>query len=512
MNKIYKNQNSGFITLEIVLAFAILLINITGILLLTTSFQGAGTGYIINQGQLVKVNNETNQEFIYKVQEQLEKKKSEARHNFLSIEDENKIEQSGPLSYLKNLDVNDLTPCKKKVKSEISWNTSSLNPQKIEFSTIFVDIAEALALGGDCRAEPSNYNWDNPMTASSTSLGGAGATDLDIKNNYIYLSSSPSASDKDDFYIYEFNPFADPQTLTKKSSINTSAGINAIDYASGYAYVANNEKSNQLIIIDVRDPDSPNIISSTSLPDINTGYGRSIYYYDNKVYIGTQYLACPPSCLPKQNNEFHIYDVTVPNNPQHIGRYNVNHNINDIIVRNEIAFLATSYDLGEIMIFDVSDPTNISLLSIFDAKNIDGTANSKDGWTLELLGNKLYLGRAAASKNNTKERDFYILDVSNPLDPIILGSKNLEMSSSSKVIGIKASGQFAFLGLDNPTVGFRILNISDPSNITDHTVCTSYNYSENSTSLEMEGNYIFTTNRSNDEIRVIKDQDTSCIP
>lgn len=513
---INKKQNNGFITIELILAFAILMINITGILLLTTSFNGTGAGYVINQGQLVAVNNETNQEFIYKNQEQLEEKRAESKDNYLSIETyDNPIsELSWPLSYLKDLKVLDLTPCKKKVTSEITWNTLSPNPQKIEFSTLFVDIAEALALGGDCGIETSNADWDNPITTSSIGIGGSGATDLDINKNIIYLSSTPSSSEKNDFYIYKFNPLTDPQTLIWKSSLNISNGINALDYADNYVYLANNEKSNQLIVLDVNDIENPTVAASISLPDLTTGYGRSIYYYNNKIYLGTQYLACPPSCLPQQNNEFHVYDVSDPTKPQHLGRYNVNHNINDIIVRNNYAFLATSDDTGEVLVYDISNPADIKPVAFFDAKNVDGSANNKDGLSLDILGNKLYLGRSAVNKNIPDQRDFYILDISDPTDLIVLGSKNLKLNSatSSKIIGIKVRGKLAFLGLDDSTVGFRILEISDPSNITDHHVCVSYNFSENTTAIDMEGDYLFTSNMSNDEIRVIKDQETSCTP
>jgi len=73
-------------------------------------------------------------------------------------------------------------------------------------------------------------------------------------------------------------------------------------------------------------------------------------------------------------------------------------------------------------------------------------------------------------------------------------------------------------------VGLQIFNVSEPSNPTPPSECASVNYSENASGLDawvytfdMDGDgedenvgFVFTSNFSNDEIRVIHDQPGAC--
>jgi len=486
----YIKQNKGAATLELLIAFAILIINITAVMLL------------ISGGQSIYVDSETNSEALSFTQQRIEQARGETETNFNSIVSSpiGGINiTSGPITYKATDIVTDFSPCLKQLSTQLDYKSES-RTQYVSLVTLIGSVTEALALGGDCSIEPlgGGADWDNPITATSVGIGGQGATDIDVHNNFIYLTSAPSAASKEDFFIYQFDPVV--ITLTEKSKMNVSKGLNAVDVINDYAFTANNETSNNLKIFNISNPTSPSVIASVSLPGMTVGIARSIFYYNNNVYIGTQYLACL-SCSPQQNNEFHVFDVSNPASPVWRGSFKVNHNINSIVVRNNYAYLATSDNNGEIRIYDISDPANISLTGLFNAPG------NENGESLFLLGNKLYLGR---DRTPAARKDFYILDISNPASPTELGSKNLGLNPNTVVVGVVVKGNLAFLALDNPTSGLQILNISNPSNIVKHTVCTTLNFSENSTALDMEGDVIFSANKSNNEIRVIKDQTSTC--
>lgn len=486
MKKYSKKNTDGNSTLEILIAFGILVLSLSAIIV------------VIFGNQSVSVDSETNNEAIYKTKKILESARAQSRQDFDFLSSTSTTDVSGNITYIQNLTVTDLSPCQKQATTTTAWIIGGTKPQKIELGTYLANPLAALALGGDCSSMPPSSNWDNPTTAISKSLGGQGATDIDVKNNMIYLTSDPSATSKEDLYIYEFNPTA--ITLTERGKINVSGGLNAVDTINNYAFTLNSETTRHLMVFDVSDPASPLLISSSTLPYMTTGIGRSIYYYNNFLYIGTQYLACP-SCPPQQNNEFHVYDVSNPSGPIWRGSFNVNHNINDIVVRGNYAYLATSDDSGELHIYNISDPSNITFVSSFN------TPGNEDGQSLYILGNKLYLGR---DRTPSSRRDFYIFNITNPSNITELGSKNLGLNPGTSVVGLIVRGSLAFVGLDNPTFGLKILNISNPLNIVDHSVCTTLNFSENTTALDMEGDYLFSANDSNDEIRVIRDQTSSC--
>ncbi|MEK7569736.1 MAG: hypothetical protein AAB500_02515 [Patescibacteria group bacterium] len=483
-----RNKQAGIVTIELLIAFAILVLNMTAIMLL------------ISGGQSIYVDSETNTEAITKAKEMLEVARADAHEDFDSV-------VPGTTSddiYTRELKVKDLTPCKKDVTARVGW---SLTPRLLEitFQTLLVGTDVVAVLGGDCDSDGTNSEWDNPITATSIGIGGQGATDIDVRNNFIYLTSTPSAPAKEDFFIYEFDP--DALTLTERWKTNVSKGLNRVDAINGYAFVANNDTSNHLMVFDT-DLSSPSLLTSASLPEMTAGIARSIFYYNDFVYIGTQYLACPPgSCLPTQNNELHVFDVSSPGAPMHKGSYKTNTNINDIVVRGDYAYLATSHDDKEVMILDVSEPGDIEEVGAFDAQDVPSGAG-EDGTSLYLLGNRLYLGRIRAPSSRP---DFYVLDITaNPANPPVLGSRNLGMNPSGpRVTGIIAKGNLVFVGMDDPNFGLKILDLVFPS-LPYHTTCTSLNFSENSTAMDFDQDFVFSANRSNDEIRVIQDQPSTC--
>jgi hypothetical protein len=195
--------------------------------------------------------------------------------------------------------------------------------------------------------------------------------------------------------------------------------------------------------------------------------------------------------------------VSTPTSPVWLGSFNVNHNINAIAVRGNYAYLATSNDAGEVMIYNVQNATAPTF-----AGSLDTTGN-EDAQSLYLLGDRLYVGR---DRTPSARQDFYIIDISNPAAPTSLASLNLGLHNNAVVEGIAVKGGLAFIALNDSTIGFRILDISNLTNIHDHAACTTLNYSENTNAMDMEGNFVFISNQSNNEIRVLGDQVAACSP
>src|SRR3989338_4876845 len=475
-------NNKGFSTLEVLIAFTVLILCVTAVIL------------VVFGNQSVTVDTQTNVEAISKAQKELENVRALSRQDFVSV-----VSDPAPVSdgiYNKQNTIVDLTQCLKQATSLVSWNIES-RALNVNFSTFLSDIGGVIMMGSDCDSEISG-DWDNPITATSVGIGGQGATDIDVCNDFVYLTSDPSAASKEDFFIYEFDSVA--VSLTERAKIHVSAGLNGVDVINDYAFTINSEASGHLIVFNISDPSNPTLIASNSLPDMIVGVARSIFYYNHFIYIGTQYLGCPV-CPSSQNNEFHIFNVSVPGAPVWRGSFKVNHNINDIAVRGDYAYLATSDNNGELRIYNISDPSAVSFEGLFNAPG------NEDGDSLYLLGNKLYLGR---DRTPAARKDFYVLNISDPTSPTELGSKNLGLNPGATVEGIVVRGSLAFVGVDNPISGIQILTISDPSNIVNHPICTSLNFSENSTAIDMEGDTVFSANNSNDEIRVIRDQASTC--
>ncbi len=445
----------GAATLELLIAFTLLILTITAVML------------IINGGQSISVDTETSMEALSKAQKSIEGTRALSRSNFLSIISNTTTETSGALTYTKVLSISDITPCKKQATSTVTWSVSPLRPQKVEFSTFFTDIAGMIALGGDCITDSPSSNWDNPKAFASDTIASK-PTAIDVLNKIAYIATEEAP----------FLAIIDTRNailgqnsglfVTFANNFNAGAKINALDAirdpATGkhYIFAAMASSINQFSIIDVTDIRNPFLVATNTLqtlaagltcPGTNCPDGRSIYYYKKKVYLGTQSLSAFSSA---QNHEFYIYDVSSPTDPVWIGSRNIDNNINGIAVREKYAYLATSGENRELIILDISTSANITQVGVFDAADHQNGNVHEDGVSLYLSGNKLFLGRERAPLSRP---DFYILDVSNPAFVVSLASVNLGLSPNTTVTGVLALGNLAFIGTSDPNDGFQVRDI-----------------------------------------------------
>ena len=494
-------MQAGVATLELLIAFAILVLNITAVVL------------IINGGQSVSVDSETNEEAIAKAKSFLAEKKALAKNNFLSIIDEPPTtEMSGALTYTKELAVEDETECRKKITSSYTWLASPIRPQKIEFTTLITDIAGALALGGDCATSPPSTDWTNPQTFTSADIvpGGNQGTDIDVikiaGQKYAFLTSVHSSAASNDFWSFDLE-VTPPLPV---GQLNTGAGLNVLDVAkdlsSGeiYAYAGQDSNVNQFRVIRITTPSSPSLVASRTLPNITFTCSpasspclapQSIFFYNGRVYIGTRYianLALPPT----QNNEFHVYCVSdtsiplcSPSNPVWLGSFNVNHNVNSIAVSGTTAYLATSGVNQELTVLDISSPGSITPFTPFDA------FGAEDGTSVALMGNKIYLGRAQTAASRP---ELYILDRD---DLSIIAEKDLNLNPSAALVeDIATVSNFIFLGTSDSGSEFQVWN---SNNLT--SIWSFFNFPQSIAGIEFMDDKIYAAVKSNSALHVIYD-------
>ena len=464
-------------TLEMLVATSVLLMSITGVII------------VVFGNQSLAVDIQTNQEALKKAEYLLEEVVAASQENFSSVSSETETDDI----YTKELRVTDSTSCRKEVVARVSWTTDT-RALAVELVSTMTDIAGTLLVGGDCDASPPTGDWSSPQTLGHIDAGpGNEATGIDVFNKIVYLTAEASDPAKDDFFTIDAADGASPVIL---ASLNTGPGLNAVDTArdpvtgARYAYVANNDTSSQLQIIDVTDPSSPVLVSSSDLAGASgtNSEGRSIFYYDQKVFVGSNYL--PSLGMPRP--EFHIFDVSDPASPAQLGQLDVNHNISAIIVRGDYAYLATSDNNGEVWVVDVSNPAAPAGMSTFDA------VGSEDGTSIYLVGNTLYLGRRHGASGRP---DFYILNVQNPAAITVRGAINLGMSPSiARVFGIRVSGRFAFLATGDSNEEFQVYDISNPASIVH---ISTFDFPQAATAIDYEDNLIYSAVRSNDALRII---------
>ncbi len=381
--------------------------------------------------------------------------------------------------FTRTVTVTTLSADTKEITTEIDWQTDPLRPQQIQLVMKLTNWEivqeEDEDYGGDPPSGGSGTSgdWKYPVTFGTIDVGAGGqATDLDVVDKIIYLTSDASDSSKNDFFIFDAT---DPSHPSAVGWANTGSGLNAVDVAGDYAYAANESSTGQLQVIAISGSVVPQLrstfrLQSTSPSCSSSVEGNTVFYYDQKVYVGTN---------GNSGKEFFIVDVSDPLNPAMVGCKEIGADVNAIYVKDDIAYLATSKSSQELIVLDASNPLSITTLDSFDAVFT--------GKSLFLVGTKLYIGT---------EGGFRVLDVSDPSDIKSLGYQLLYNS----VNDLRVRDNLAFLATSDSNKEFQVWDVSSTTAMT---LWSTYNFPQMGTGIDYENNLIYMSVRSNDALRII---------
>lgn len=236
----------------------------------------------------------------------------------------------------------------------------------------------------------NQYEYKNNLV----NLGnGNPSTDIEVRGGFVYLTSDSTTASKHDLHIIDSR--GDNTTLV--SSINTGPGLQAIEVAGPYIFLAQASTVNQLQIVDIHDRKNPKLTYQLHLigptPTTTLPFARSIFYSKGYIYLGTE----------KWNgSEFSIIDVKNIYDPQIVGTFETNTLVNDIYVENNLAYLATS-DQKQMRVLDVSNKAQPIQVDSFSPSGWQ----TQEGKILSLFENKLFLGRTVGGFNAVNNHEVF---------------------------------------------------------------------------------------------------------
>lgn len=416
----------AFSTIEILIAMTVLLMALSGIVLVASE----------NDSFLIDIAQARTATAI--AQQILEKEKILGIHDFNLVNATSSILTIDGTSYTAILKSDLLfSPLSKILTETVTWVGAHGENERITNNGVIVQLNNPD--GSDtCDSSPVG-DWTKPHVKNTvTNLGPI--TDIDAYDGRLYVTINNNvANTANTFFILS-------TTTQLISSIDTattvSAGLNAVAVASSsagtFAYVANGYPAGfatckpgagncaQLQILNVANPHNPTIISNfeipTSSPPFVTGNGgaagNTITYSEGLIFLGLTKTASGP--------EFNIIDVSNPYSPQWLGGYAFEHDVNRIVVRGNLAFVAHPSDGAEremITVLDISDPHNPRDIASY----YSGDANA-NGKSIDVVGNSLYMGTTVSSS----KPELFTLDTSSI--PLITLEQSKEIGSS--VVGL----------------------------------------------------------------------------
>ena len=498
----FKKNSAGFSTLEILIAFGVLIMAVTAVIL------------VIFGNQSVAVDTETNSEALSKAQAMLEVARADSRFDFNLVNPKTTTEVSGPLTYTKKLDVNQINLFTKQATSTVAWEMGN--------RTLYVALTTLLANpqevdGGDTCSSVLTGDWMNPQKTEyefgSDILGdtssGFPITSIQAFDKKLYVAVNNDNGNNDEtFFILDISdPTIKPAVLGRLDNSpapnDISEGLNAMAVDGGnYAFVANAYDSSpqdcsradncaQLQVIQTNCVDnngdgiddicSPAVVKDIKIPSVKTGnklaQGTSIYYKDGIVYLGLAKAITG-------NDEFYVIDVGggaaggSPVNPIVLDSAKIDNGVNSIFVKGNYAYIASPND-EELKIFDVSAPSSINEVGGFNSSEGDG-----NGKSLYLVSNKLYLGKTVPNAG----ADFHILNNTDPASTLTEIGPGID--SASSINGIIVRGYLAFFITNTQ---FQTWNISDPTAIVSYAspLALPGTGIVQGTAADCEGNYIY---------------------
>lgn len=439
-----KNKK-GFSTLELMIAFAIMSIALVGAV--TVNFTS----------QYWMITSRTSNEALYKAKTKLEDLRALIKEDFYSVVSSPLTVSNDPadpadatciaggLCYYVQSTVTDISSCSKYVNAKVEWQVQGYPQTDTSLFTNLTNSGEIISRGGDCLLNVPTGNWKNNAPQNVGLLNsnpGKQYTGIDALHKKIYTTVNTIPS----FLVYSA-PTAVGVNPTQIGSLDvkvggTSVKLNALDVEEDlstgrtYAFAVAHASTKQLVVIDVTDANNPSIISQITLQDVNSAgsypQGWRTYIYGGRLYVIVR---------ETDGAEFHVFNISTPTIPAEIGNgFELNRTVEDFVVRDQkvgnathrFAFLATDSNTKELTVLDVTGD------SVSEVNTLD-LAGDYDGYSLFVLGKKLYFGRAS----NPTGPEILVFDVTAPATSLpIIGQGEV----GADITNIKVSGDYTYIG------------------------------------------------------------------
>lgn len=385
--------------------------------------------------------------------------------------------------YTRAITVTNTAAHSKTVRSNVTWASSPIRPQSVVLETVLTNWEVTQA---------QNYvsgDWRQPVTAGTASINPSGnsGTDVVVQDQYAYLASSQAASSKPDFTVFDVsNPSSPVLACATESDCSIDLNITNLRQLAKlgtYVYGANEETTNQFVVVDVTDPAKP--VSQPAITLATSVAARSIGASGSIVAVGTVAASSGP--------EVYIYSVSNPASPQLLGTVEVGHTVHGIHFLGNRMYIVSSSTNAELSIYNMTTPASPLLLGSFNA------SGDEDGISLFVKNEaNVYLGRSGGGN-----AEFYVLDTTNPVAIVSKGS--FDLGTGIALNELVVVNHLAFLGTDDTNNEFKVVDVSNPAAMVRYeSAGYNLNFPQNVSGLAYENNTIYVSVRSNAALRIIR--------
>ncbi len=257
-------------------------------------------------------------------------------------------------------------------------------------------------------------NVSDPSNPDYMSLFNLGTSNpqLCVYDHYVLCSAGDTG-----LKIVDIEDPAHPHLSGRLSSNSYIYGIAAVE---NYAYyLGGYEDYRGLVIVDISDPANPEFLRCYNAD------GNALHIDGQNLYVGAQYIGLT------------LLNISDPANPALRGRYTHYWFNTDVLISGHYAYAISGW-AGGMQIFDFADPQNVRHI---------GEYLPYDGVNYGFIS-----GDYAYVINDSS--GFHVVDISNPQNPIRMGSNNRVGGNA-----IFVDGDYAYVPVASR---LNIINIADP--------------------------------------------------
>ncbi len=315
--------------------------------------------------------------------------------------------------------------------------------------------------------------WDTPtIIATVDKVDNHNADSVYVSGSYAYLVTD-NGGVQPDFFIYDITT---PSSPTLLGSLDTGVDVKDVVVSGNYAYIATNDNSGEMKVIDVTTKTSPTVLVSFNASGNQDGL--SVAISGTTLFLGRQDSANP---------ELYTINVSTPSSPTTLDTTEFSDDLTALAVSGTYVFAATHDNSKELAVFDASTTTNVIEVASYNA------SGSENGLSIDVSGSTLVLGRADASSG-----ELLVLSITTPTSPTLSGTGEVD----NDVSGISLNGtSTVYVASKEDDKEFMRWDISTPSS---PVLDTSMDLNTDATDVMFSGSYAYvSTEHNSQELLVI---------
>ena len=274
-------------------------------------------------------------------------------------------------------------------------------------------------------------------------------TDIEMRDGIAYISADSAVSSDPDIFIVDIRDASHPAIL---STLNTGPGISSIAVAGKRIFAAAISTAAQLHVIRMDALNSLALEKKYKLPlpyaTATPPLASAISYSKGKVFLGTEKW---------DGDELSVIDVSNPALPVKISGIEIGAKVNDVVVRNDIAYVVSAdQQLGAVDISDADHP-------IVEASFSPSGWQRQEGKAIASFEDSLAFGRTSGGFNIPQDHEMFVWPKSYLMSSAVPDSTDIP----GGVYGVVADKQHIYAATRTAHQQFSIFDSTASSSASD---------------------------------------------